>query len=87
MYSAAGEVVGRANKTTWEAGIAERSLKPLGMKSSDASVKQMVKAADYATGYSLEDKKTKKAMLRDLTNIALAAPLTPTSKICRNGRG
>ena len=67
--------------------IAERSLKPLGMKSSDASVKQMVKAADYATGYSLEDKKTKKAMLRDLTNIAWPAPLTPTSKICRNGRG
>ena len=65
MYSSAGEVAGRANKTTWEGYIAERFFKPLGMKSSDTSVKQMVKAADHATGYSLEDKKTKKAMLRD----------------------
>ena len=60
MYSAAGEVVGRADKTTWEAYIAERFFKPLGMKSSDMSVKQMVKAADHATGYSLEDKKRKR---------------------------
>ncbi|HEY8459488.1 MAG TPA: serine hydrolase domain-containing protein, partial [Blastocatellia bacterium] len=80
MYSAAGEVVGRANKTTWEAYIAERFFKPLGMKSSDASVKQMVKAADYATGYSLEDKKTRKAMLRDLTNIAPAGAINSNVK-------
>ena len=80
MYSAAGEVVGRANKTTWEAYIAERFFKPLGMKSSDISVKQMVKAADHATGYSLEDKKTKKAMLRDLTNIAPAGAINSNVK-------
>ena len=80
MYSAAGEVVGRANKTTWEAYIAERFFKPLGMKSSDMSVKQMVKAADHATGYSLEDKKTKKAMLRDVTNIAPAGAINSNVK-------
>jgi CubicO group peptidase (beta-lactamase class C family) len=80
MYSAAGEVVGRANKTTWEGYIAERFFKPLGMKSSDMSVKQMVKAADHATGYSLEDKKTEKAMLRDLTNIAPAGAINSNVK-------
>jgi len=80
MYSSAGEVAGRANKTTWEGYIAERFFKPLGMKSSDTSVKQMVKAADHATGYSLEDKKTKKAMLRDLTNIAPAGAINSNVK-------
>jgi CubicO group peptidase (beta-lactamase class C family) len=80
MYSAAGEVVGQANKTTWEAYLAERFFKPLGMKSSDMSVKQMVKAADYATGYSLEDKNAKKAMLRDLTNIAPAGAINSNVK-------
>ncbi len=80
MYSAAGEVVARANKTTWESYIAERFFKPLGMKSSDTSVKQMAQAADYATGYSLEDKKTKKAMLRDLTNIAPAGAINSNVK-------
>jgi CubicO group peptidase (beta-lactamase class C family) len=80
MYSAAGEVVARANQTTWEDYIAERFFKPLGMKSSDASIKQMVKAADFATGYSLAEKKATKAMLRDLTNIAPAGAINSNVK-------
>src|SRR5262245_19415977 len=80
MYSAAGEVVARANNTAWETYIAERFFKPLGMKSSDTSVKQMAQAPDHATGYSLEDKKTKKAMLRDLTNIAPAGAINSNVK-------
>jgi CubicO group peptidase (beta-lactamase class C family) len=80
MYSAAGEIVARANQTTWEDYIAERFFKPLGMKSSDTSIKQMVKAADFATGYSLAEKKATKAMLRDLTNIAPAGSINSNVK-------
>jgi CubicO group peptidase (beta-lactamase class C family) len=80
MYSAAGEVVARANQTTWEAYIAARFFKPLGMKSSDTSVKQMAKAADYATGYALRDKAATKAILRDLTNIAPAGAINSNVK-------
>jgi CubicO group peptidase (beta-lactamase class C family) len=40
MYSAAGEVVARAEGTTWELVIANRFFKPLGMKSSNTSVKE-----------------------------------------------
>jgi len=80
MYSAAGEVVAKANGTTWEKYIEDRFFKPLGMKSSDTSVKQMVKAADYATGYGLQEKVATKAILRDLTNIAPAGAINSNVK-------
>ncbi|MGH9835362.1 MAG: serine hydrolase [Blastocatellia bacterium] len=80
MYSAAGEVVAKANGTTWEKFIEERFFKPLGMKSSDTSVKQMVKAADYATGYGLQEKVATKAILRDLPNIAPAGAINSNVK-------
>jgi CubicO group peptidase (beta-lactamase class C family) len=75
MYSAAGEVVARAQGASWEEFIARRFFEPLGMKSSTVSVREMEKAADYATGYSLEDGQARKAMLRDLTNIAPAGAI------------
>lgn len=80
MYATAGEVDAAANKSTWENLIATRFFKPLGMKSSDTSVKQMVKAADYATGYALENKQTQKAWLRDLPNIAPAGAINSNVK-------
>ncbi len=80
MYSAAGEVVARANNTTWENYIAARFFKPLGMRSSDTSVKVMAKAADHATGYGLQDKVATKAILRDLTNIAPAGAINSNVK-------
>ncbi len=80
MYSAAGEVVARSNQTTWDDYIAARFFKPLGMKSSNTSVKEMVKTADYATGYALQDKVATKAILRDLTNIAPAGAINSNVK-------
>jgi CubicO group peptidase (beta-lactamase class C family) len=80
MYSAAGEVVAHANQTTWENFIASRFFKPLGMRSSNTSVKEMAKAADYATGYALQDKVATKAILRDLTNIAPAGAINSNVK-------
>jgi len=80
MYSAAGEVVAHANQTTWDDFIAARFFKPLGMRSSNTSVKEMVKTADYATGYALQDKVATKAILRDLTNIAPAGAINSNVK-------
>lgn len=80
MYSAAGEVAAKANGVTWEKYIEERFFKPLGMKSSDTSVKQMAKAADHATGYALQDKVTTKAILRDITNVAPAGAINSNVK-------
>ena len=55
-YTIAGEVVARANGTTWERLIEERIFRPLGMTSSHASIRQVAKARDHATGYSVDDK-------------------------------
>jgi CubicO group peptidase (beta-lactamase class C family) len=80
MYSAAGEVVAKAQNSTWEDIIANRFFKPLGMKTSNTSVKEMAKSSDYATGYELRDKKTRKAILRDLTNIAPAGAINSSAR-------
>ncbi|HYP28948.1 MAG TPA: serine hydrolase [Blastocatellia bacterium] len=80
MYSAAGEVVAKAQNSTWEGVIADRFFKPLGMKMSDTSVKQMAKSSDHATGYELKNRVAKKAILRDLTNIAPAGAINSNAR-------
>ena len=49
-YSAAGEVVAKANGTTWEKFIEEHIFKPLGMRSSRTSIRQMTKADEPCHG-------------------------------------
>src|SRR5687767_10562295 len=68
MYSAAGEVVAKANGTTWERFIEERIFKPLGMKSSNTSIRDMARVSDHATGYWLDDKIATKAPFLNLIN-------------------
>lgn len=80
MYSAAGEVVAKAEKSTWEKIIAKRFFKPLGMKSSNTSVKDMQKSADFASGYSLREKAATKVPTRDLPNIAPAGAINSNVK-------
>ena len=75
MYSAAGEVVAKANGTTWERYIEERIFNPLGMKSSNTSIKQMARVSDQATCYCLDDKVSTKATYMDLGNFAPAGAI------------
>jgi CubicO group peptidase (beta-lactamase class C family) len=79
-YTAAGEVVARANGTTWERFVAERIFKPLGMTSSHASNRQMAKDKDRATGYSVDDKVATKEELLDLSGIAPAGAINSNVK-------
>jgi hypothetical protein len=51
MYSAAGEIAGRMNHSTWEEVIANDLFRPLGMTSSVAVITDMLKSPDHATGY------------------------------------
>jgi CubicO group peptidase (beta-lactamase class C family) len=78
MYSAAGEVVAKANGTTWEKFIEERIFAPLGMKSSYTSLRQMQRATNHATGYLVENKEATKVVLPKtaLVNIAPAGAIT-----------
>jgi CubicO group peptidase (beta-lactamase class C family) len=78
MYSVAGEVVAKANGTTWEKVVEQRIFKPLGMKSSYTSLKQMTRVTNHATGYSVENKVVTKVVLdkSGLVNIAPAGAIT-----------
>jgi CubicO group peptidase (beta-lactamase class C family) len=82
MYAAVGEIVGRAEKSTWEKLVAERIFKPLGMKSSDISVAEMQKARDYSFGYIYEEgtKETRRVPMRDLPAIAPAGAINSSAR-------
>jgi len=51
MYAAAGEAVAKAQNSTWDALIAKRIFKPLGMNNSDTRIEDMQKSRDYSFGY------------------------------------
>jgi len=51
MYSAAGDIAGRVNHTTWEEVIANDIFKPLAMTSSVDVITDMANASDHVTGY------------------------------------
>lgn len=54
MYSAAGEIVGKANRSTWERVIETEIFGPLGMHSSNTSAERALTVKDHATGYVYE---------------------------------
>ncbi|HEX8281735.1 MAG TPA: serine hydrolase [Pyrinomonadaceae bacterium] len=82
MYAAAGEVVGRAEGSTWERLIAERIFKPLGMRGSNTSVAEMKKTRDYSFGYVYEEatKETRRVPTRDLPAIAPAGAINSSAR-------
>jgi CubicO group peptidase (beta-lactamase class C family) len=82
MFSAAGEVVARAQNSTWEQVITERILKPLGMKATDTSIQEMQKAADYSLGYEYNaaTKETRRLPMRDLAGIAPAGAINSNAR-------
>jgi CubicO group peptidase (beta-lactamase class C family) len=73
MFAAAGEIVAKAQGTTWDKFIETRIFKPLGMRASNTTVAATSKSRDYALGYTYNDdtKETKHVPMRE---IAAAAP-------------
>jgi len=82
MYSVAGEVVAKAQNTTYENFITSRILKPLDMQASNLSLKEMQKSQNFSFGYEyIPTTKTHiKVPMRNLTNIAPAAALNSNAK-------
>ena len=73
MYAAAGEAVAKAQNSTWDALIVKRIFKPLGMKNSDTSSDDMLKARDYSFGYEYNPS-TKATRRLPQRSIVAAAP-------------
>ena len=73
MFAAAGEVIARAQNSTWDAIIADRIFKPLGMKVSNTSVTAMQQSPDFSFGYEYNTT-TKETRRLPMRHIEAAAP-------------
>jgi CubicO group peptidase (beta-lactamase class C family) len=81
MFTAAGEVVAKAQHSTWDAIIADRIFKPLGMKGSDTTVMAMQKSPDFSSGYEYNTttKETRRLPMRDLASAAPAGAINSSA--------
>lgn len=82
MFAAAGEIVARAQNSTWDAVIANRIFKPLGMKASDTTVAAMQKARDFSFGYEYNSttKETRRLPMREIPSAAPAGAINSNAR-------
>jgi CubicO group peptidase (beta-lactamase class C family) len=82
MFVAAGELVAKAQGTTWDALIEKRIFKPLGMKASNTTVAATLKSRDYALGYNYnsETKETTNLPMREIGAAAPAGAINSTAR-------
>ncbi len=82
MFTAAGEIVATVQKEPWEKFIPERIFKPLGMKNSSLSMKQMEKVKDFSYGYqyNFDTKETQRLPFRDIDQVAPAGSINSSAK-------
>lgn len=81
MYAAAGEVVAVAQKQPWEQFVPERIFKPLGMTSSNMTVREMAKAKDRSLGYNynFDTKETQNLPYRDIEQVGPAGSINSSA--------
>lgn len=82
MFAAAGEVVAKVQKTTWEKFVPSRIFAPLGMTNSTMDMKQMQKAKDYSFGYdyNFDTKETRMLPFRDIDEVAPAGSINSSAR-------
>lgn len=82
MYAAAGEVVARAQNSTWDKVIANKIFKPLGMKASDTTAAQMQKSKDFSFGYDYNatTKVTRRLPQREIPAAAPAGAINSSAR-------
>jgi CubicO group peptidase (beta-lactamase class C family) len=82
MYLVAGEIVGKVHRKPWGQVVAERIFRPLGMRSSNVSIREMQCTIDYARGYTFnpETKQTIPLPMKDLSHIAPAGAINSSVK-------
>lgn len=82
MFSVAGEVIASANKTSYEAFLAERIFKPLAMTSSTATLAQFLAAPDHSLGFEQRVAGKPLEVLQPLNadSIAAAGSLNSTAR-------
>jgi CubicO group peptidase (beta-lactamase class C family) len=80
MFLTAGYLVGEINKTTWEQGLRELVLDPLGMKRSNFSVKQSEADPNHAKPYELRGDTIRRVPFRDISLVGPAGSINSTAE-------
>jgi CubicO group peptidase (beta-lactamase class C family) len=75
MVMAAGEAVAAVAGTSWEDLVKERVFRPLGMATSDVSVRDLAGASDVATPHLSDGTKLTPVAWRNIDNIAPAGSI------------
>ncbi len=75
MFMTAGYLVGQIAGKTWEKFTAERIFVPLGMNSSNFSVTESQKAADFALPYAEKEDKVEQIPFRNIDEIGPAGSI------------
>ncbi len=75
MFLAAGQVVSKVNGKTWDEFIAQRIFTPLGMTSSNTSIKAFKNGDNVATPHAKFDDKVEPIAWRNIDNIAPAGSI------------
>jgi len=75
MFLTAGYLVEQVTGKSWEDNVRERIFQPLGMTSSNFSVHDSQKAADFALPYREEDDKVGLIPFREITNMGPAGSI------------
>ena len=78
MFTAAGEAVARAQNSTWDAVIADRIFKPLGMKGSDTSVTAI---GDSRSIGRKDSTRTAAPRLSTWTSVTAYSPPVPSKSV------
>ena len=82
MFAVAGEVVAKAQHSTWDKVITDQIFLPLGMDSSNLSLSEMLRSPDFAYGYQYlpETKETKRMPPAKLEAVAPAGAINSNAR-------
>lgn len=82
MYAAAGEIVAKAEGSTWDQVMADKIFKPLGMVSSNTTARAMQKSRDYSYGYeyNASTKETRRLPQREIPAAAPAGAINSSAR-------
>ncbi|MEW6130010.1 MAG: serine hydrolase [Acidobacteriota bacterium] len=75
MYLAAGQAVAGVTKMSWDEVIKQRIFKPLGMTSSNTSIRDLAEMSDVSTPHTKIDGKVTAIPWRNIDNIAPAGSI------------
>ncbi|MEP7213054.1 MAG: serine hydrolase [Acidobacteriota bacterium] len=82
MFTAAGEIAATVEKKPWEKLVAERIFKPLGMKNSNLSIRELEKSKDHSFGYNynFDTKETTRLPYRGIEQVSPAGAINSSAR-------